>query len=107
MCRLITDLLNITSSKYPDKTAFIGQDRSITFAELSGEAYNIANCLIAKGHFRKPVLIYMEKSVSLVSSFLGVAYSGNFYTPADTKMPEERIRKILDTVAVPTEDWGK
>ena len=98
MCRLITDLLNITSSKYPDKTAFIGQDRSITFAELSGEAYNIANCLIAKGHFRKPVLIYMEKSVSLVSSFLGVAYSGNFYTPADTKMPEERIRKILDTL---------
>ena len=98
MCKLLTDYLDITASVYPGKNAFIDQEREITFSKLREEACNIANVLISKGIFKKPVLIYMEKSISMVSSFLGTAYSGNFYSPVDTKMPAERIAKILDTL---------
>lgn len=30
---------------------------------------------------------------------MGVAYSGNFYSPIDTKMPLERIEKIVKTLS--------
>lgn len=98
MSRLLTDYLDMTASGFPGKTAFIDPEREIAFVELREEACNIANTLISKGLFGKPILIFMEKSVSMVSSFLGAAYSGNFYSPVDTKMPQERIAKILDTL---------
>ena len=98
MCRLVTDYLDITVKKYPDKIAYIDQKREITFAGIYDEAINIANAIIEKGCFKQPILLFMEKSVSLVSSFLGVAYSGNFYSPIDTRMPDERVNKIIDTL---------
>ncbi len=98
MYKLVTDYLDTTVSRYSDKTAYIDPNRSISFKELQNEAYAIAYALIAEGYFKKPVLLFMEKSVSLISSFIGVAYSGNFYSPIDTKMPEERINKIIDTL---------
>ncbi|MBR2524223.1 MAG: amino acid adenylation domain-containing protein [Clostridiales bacterium] len=96
MCRLVTDYLDKTAARFPDKTAFIDSDRSISFSELRSEAIIIANAIIARGIFKRPVLLFMEKSVSLVSAFLGVAYSGNFYSPIDVTMPDDRIMKIFE-----------
>ncbi len=96
MSRIVTDYLDITKEKYPDKIAFVDDKRSITFSALYEEAVKIASSIADTGYFGCPVLIYMEKSISMISSFLGTAYSGNFYTPADTKMPDERMKSILD-----------
>lgn len=98
MGRLVTDYLDKTKLKYPEKVAFIDDKRQITFGDLYDEACRIASVLISKGLKKEPVLMYMDKSVSLVSSFIGTAYSGNFYSPVDTKMPPERVRKILNTL---------
>lgn len=98
MCRVVTDYLDITVTKFPDKVAYIDQSRELTFSSLKKEATSIANTIIDKGCFKQPILLFMEKSVSLISSFMGVAYSGNFYSPIDTKMPEERVNKIIDTL---------
>lgn len=98
MCRLVTDYLNKTEKKYPNKIAYIDKDRKITFSELKNEAMCIAQKFVEDKIFKQPVLIFMEKSISMVSSFLGVAYSGNFYSPLDTKMPEDRINKIITTL---------
>ncbi|MCR5685458.1 MAG: AMP-binding protein, partial [Lachnospiraceae bacterium] len=96
MCRLVTDYLDKTVNEYPDKTAFIDFKRVITFQELKDEASAIASAIIDRNVFRKPILLFMNKSVSTVSSFIGIAYSGNFYTPVDIKMPDDRIGKILN-----------
>lgn len=96
MCRLVTDYLDKTVNEYPDKTAFIDFKRVITFQELKDEASAIASAIIDRNVFRKPILLFMDKSVSTVSSFIGIAYSGNFYTPVDIKMPDDRIGKILN-----------
>ncbi len=98
MGRLVIDYLEDTRLKYPDKTAFIDKDRTITFSGLYDEAIHIAFELIKMRLFKRPVLMFMDKSISLISCFLGAAYSGNFYSPVDTKMPEERIRKIVRTL---------
>ncbi len=98
MASIVIDYLDITKEKYPDKTAFIDKKREITFRGLYDEAVSIAGTIAECGLFGSPVLIFMEKSISMISCFAGVAYSGNYYSPADIKMPGERIEKILKTL---------
>lgn len=98
MERIITDYLEETRKRYPDKVAFDDTKRQITFSELYEESMHIACALITRELFKAPVLIYMDKCVSMIGCFAGIAYSGNFYTPIDTKMPLERIDKIMRTL---------
>ena len=95
---LVTDYLDKTATKFPDKMAFVSEKSAMTFGVLRKEARHIAAGLIGKDIFRRPVVIYLEKSPECVAAFMGVAYSGNFYTPLDTDMPKARIEKILATL---------
>ena len=95
---LVTDYLDKTAAKFPDKVAFANEKSVMTFGTLRKEARHIAVGLIEKNIFRRPVVIYLEKSPECVAAFMGVAYSGNFYTPLDTDMPQARIEKILATL---------
>lgn len=106
MVRVVTDYLDQTVIKYPDKIAFADENRAMTFRQLQNEAYHIASTLIDKGFTKKPVLIYLDKSVEVLAAFQGVSYSGNYYSPIDTHMPQDRIDKIivlLQPVAVITD----
>ena len=94
----ITDYLNRTAEKFPEKIAFVDEKRAISFSDLRMEARKVASVLIRMGVRRQPIAVFLDKSASCVAAFLGVAYSGNFYTPLDTMMPETRIHKILDTL---------
>lgn len=96
MARIVTDYLDITAKKYPNKVAFVDDRRELTFKQLQEEAYHIASSIIRSGFYKQPVLVYLDKSVEVIAAFQGVAYSGNFYSPIDTHMPQERIAKIVD-----------
>lgn len=98
MANLVIDYLEETVKKYPDKCAFVDMKSEITFKELHGESLKLAFYLIKEGYFKAPVLIYLEKSVHCIVSFVGVAYSGNFYSPIDIKMPVSRIEKVVETL---------
>lgn len=99
MARLVTDYLDATARQYPEKIAFSDENREITFKALQHEARTIAASLIKKEFFKRPVVIYLDKSVEVICCFMGAAYSGNFYTPIDTSMPASRIEKIMETVS--------
>lgn len=96
--RLVTDYLDDSAKKYPDKIAFADSNREITFSEVKNEALKIAANLSEISLFKKPVVIYIDKSVEVLVSFMGIAYSGNFYTLIDTGMPLSRIEKIMETL---------
>lgn len=96
MIRLVTDYLENTVKKYPNKAAFIDERRTITFTEIQVESYHIAMSLIEAGFWKQPILVYLDKCVECISAFEGVSYSGNFYSPVDTDMPIDRINKIID-----------
>lgn len=98
MARLVTDYLEATAKKYPNKPAFVDEHSVLTFCELRDSAKRIATSLIKAGLFRKPIAVALGQSVQAVAAFLGAAYAGCFYTPLDTDMPESRIRKILETL---------
>lgn len=96
--RLVTDYLDLTAQRFASKTAFVDSNREITFSEVKNEALKIATELANKNIFKQPIVIYLDKSVEVLVSFMGVAYSGNFYTPIDTGMPSSRIEKIMETL---------
>ena len=98
MVRIITDYLDQTAQLYPDKAAFASQKENITFRDLRDTAQKLGSALIHKNIFQKPVAILLEKSPRTIIAMLGVAYSGNFYTILDDKMPLSRMKKIIDVL---------
>lgn len=96
--RLVTDYLDVSAAKFPQKIAFADEHREMTFATLKEEAQKIAAGLIQQKFFKQPVAVFLDKSVECIAAFMGIAYSGNFYTPIDIKMPVSRIEKIIATL---------
>ena len=98
MHKIITDYLDQTAARFPDKVAFVDDAREMTFAELKGEACRVASALAGRGFYKRPIAIYMDKQSECVAAMMGAAYSGNFYTVLDVHMPAARIEKILNTL---------
>lgn len=94
----IIPYLERTAQAFPDKKAFCDEHREMTYRELAEEAKKTAMGLIGRNITKAPVVVYMHKCVECISSFMGIAYSGCFYTPVDTSMPAERVKKIIETL---------
>lgn len=98
MARIVTDFIEENYLVRPDKVLFSDSNSSVTVSEFRNTSLKIANQIINTGLFRKPVALYMDKSVEQLETFMGVAYSGNFYTPMDTAMPVERAINIFNVL---------
>lgn len=94
----VTEYLENSAEKYTDKVAIVDSKRKITYGELREEARHIGMGIISSGAVKKPVAVYLDKSVECIAAFLGAVYSGNFYSPLDTDMPASRIEKIMNTL---------
>lgn len=95
---LVTDYLDNAAEQFCDKVAFGTEKKVMTFGNLRREARHIAMGLINEKIFHSPIVVYLTKSPECIATFMGAAYSGNFYTPLDTDMPKVRIQKIIDTL---------
>lgn len=97
----VLEYLQESVKKFPDKIALVDDSKSITFRELDSSARAVATAIkatVGKEIVNNPIVVYMEKSVDVIVSFLGILYSGNFYCPIDIKMPQERRDRILSTL---------
>jgi amino acid adenylation domain-containing protein len=116
----ITDYLDATAAKFPDKIAFSDGNcdcaansasektsktrlcRScMTFNQLRDTARRIAGELLRRGITRQPVAVFMEKSPRAIAANFAAVYSGNFYVSLDREMPVFRVEKILESLAPP------
>ena len=99
----ILEWLEQTTRSMPDKnkTAFSGENGSLSFGDLYQSSRAVGSFIISKSIKKKPIAVFMEKSAFAVSAFLGVTYSGNFYVPLDPGMPAFRIKMILDAINPP------
>lgn len=84
-----------TVNKFPNHVAVYDENRNISFYELWIEAQNIAEILLEEECNKSPILVYLPKSVSSIVTFLGILYSGNFYTPTDINFPFEKVNSII------------
>jgi len=80
-----------------DHPAVACGDETLTYAELDRYANQIARALRRRGVISGDlVAIYLEKSVRLFATMLGILKAGAGYVPIDPRFPLERIRDILD-----------
>ena len=99
----VTQWLDKTAAEYPNKTAVVDAKGELNWKQFQEKSLAIAEAILkiqkAKDSIRKqPVAVYLEKGSSVLTSFMGIAYCGDFYSPIDVDMPESRVNKILETL---------
>lgn len=101
MINHVLNWLDTTAAKMPDKIAIYDEYEKITYQDYKRKSQAIAREIIrlreARGlNRRTPVVVYLEKNHKVLVSFMGIAYSGGFYSPIDVDMPSSRANKILE-----------
>jgi D-alanine--poly(phosphoribitol) ligase subunit 1 len=96
----ILDYLEASGMKFPEKIALTDDNSSISFSELIIKARSIGSYLasLSANKTRQPVMVFVDRNIESIISFMGVVYSGNFYAPIDSKMPRERVELIVKTL---------
>lgn len=91
------DIFEQSCVKFPDKVIFKDVDSSVSFSEVQKLSKVIAtNILNRVKEKNNPIVVFIDRNVESLISFLGVTYSGNFYAPIDVTQPSERINKIVN-----------
>ena len=96
MIQVFWNILKVSASRYPDKTAFADLDATCTFEELRLPGKKSWDCPCRTFCSEKSGAGFMEKSVDTIGMFMGAVYAGCFYVLLDTKQPAARISQILD-----------
>lgn len=97
----VLDYFEDSMIRVPDKIAFSDGEHGKTFEEVFDESRAIGSFLAGIGVYKKPVVVFMNKSPEEVTAFFGAIYGGCFYVPIDEEMPARRIQLILENVQSP------
>jgi amino acid adenylation domain-containing protein len=93
---LVHELVSEAAGRFPDRTALVDGDRSLTYAELEASANRVANLLVECGVRRGDrVGLYLEKSLEAVVALYGVMKAGAAYVPLDPAAPTARLAVIV------------
>ncbi len=85
----------------PNKVALKFNGKDISFIELNKRANQLAHYLLKNGVEKESrVGIYLDRSVEMIVSVLGILKAGGTYVPIDTTDPKERIEFILSDTKV-------
>jgi amino acid adenylation domain-containing protein len=83
---------------YPDKTAIVLNEKSLTYAEIDELSNNIAYSLL-KLNVNGSVLINLPRSFEFIIAELGIMKAGCYFIPTDTELPQKKYNEILDIVS--------
>lgn len=97
----VLQYLENSAERCPDKIALEDEFGSVTYREYEHSAKTIGTYISrkAEGVTGAPVAVLMDRNAKSVCAFMGVVYSGNFYVPIDSAMPQERIDLIYKTLS--------
>lgn len=99
MIHCVVQWLEKTARRYPDHIAFVDEKTSYTYQQVRRMALSIASHIKDRLPGGKhPIAVFMEKSADMLVAYLGIAYSGNYYSPIAVDMPTARVKRILDTL---------
>ena len=94
-------LLDEAVKKHPKKIAVTDEWGEISYEDMQKLAKSAATELIKKsfdGFGVEPVIVYLQKSLRCIVSFMGAMYSGNPYVPVAYDMPLNRVQKIISSL---------
>ncbi|WP_232668530.1 non-ribosomal peptide synthetase/MFS transporter [Pseudonocardia sp. TRM90224] len=92
----LTALVERWAVTSPDRTAVVGKDGQLTYAELDTRANRLAHRLHSHGvTAQEPVAVACERTTDLVVAMLGALKAGAAYLPLDPTHPAERLAELL------------
>src|SRR3989441_633175 len=98
--KAIVDLFEAQVARTPNDEAIRFSDQSLTYRELNDRANQMAAHLgtlgVGPDHL---VGLYMEHSIEVVCTILGVLKAGAAYVPIDPASPDERVAFMLRDMA--------
>eukprot|EP00833_Pecoramyces_ruminatium_P013045 jgi/Orpsp1_1/1187077/evm.model.d7180000055271.1 len=85
---------------YPEKCAIVFNETKITYKELDEMTNSLAYYLREQNNIQRNdiIPIICDRSPLYIIGILGISKSGGAYLPIDPKLPNERIKYILDEV---------
>ncbi len=94
--KTIIDLFAEQVALYPDKTAVVFKDSSLTYSQLNIKSNQLAHTLKKEGVAENnTVVIIADKSLDVIIGILAVLKAGGGYVPVDPDYPEQRIKYIV------------
>ncbi len=93
----VIEYLEKSVASYGTKIAVIEEDKKITYSDFQKYS-KIVGSYIGKTHFNEPIIIFMDKGIDTLISFLGAIYAGCFYTLMNPELPENRIFQMKETI---------
>ena len=91
----ILEYLDNVAMHFPNKIAAKDEKTQCTYEELRYKARQIGTYVAKNVPLRRPVVVFMEKSVATLQIFMGIVSAGDFYVLVDPNFPLQRIAQIL------------
>jgi len=88
-----SDLFSRQVKKTPLRIAVEHNKRQLTYQELDTAARSLAGNLQNAG---KNIVIYMPRSIEMLTAIVATFYVGAAYIPIDTGFPSQRVQEILN-----------
>ena len=99
MRKSVLDYLQNAADQYPEKEAYIDSNGQVTYRELYQQAQSIATAILKKKPCKgMPIIVFLDKNVQALITFMGVTGSGNIYVPFDVHAPVDRLNLIVEVL---------
>lgn len=93
----VTDFLENSSIKYPQKTAIIENNKKMTYLELKRKSENVASSLMKLGILKGDrVIIIGTNSIDFVVAMFGCLKLGAIFIPLHCSTPISKLQYIID-----------
>lgn len=96
----ITDYLQRSAKRYPDKPAFVCQDRTLTWAQLLHESEQVASCFLTRMDTttQQVIGLLLPNSWQFVVAYLGILRAGHIALPLDPSFKKLENKNITQQV---------
>ncbi|MCB0165295.1 MAG: amino acid adenylation domain-containing protein [Anaerolineae bacterium] len=90
-------LFETQAARTPDAIAVVYHDQHLTYQQLNQRANQLAHYLQSLGVGPETLVgLYLERSLEMIISMLGVIKTGGAYIPLDPAYPPERLAFVLN-----------
>jgi len=91
-------LLERAAKLFADRPAVEDEVESLNYTQYRALSRRIATAMLQAGSARKPIIMYLPKSVEMLCCFMGAMYAGSPYAPVDSHIPMNRLEKIAESL---------
>ncbi|MFI5865406.1 amino acid adenylation domain-containing protein [Streptomyces sp. NPDC051546] len=99
-CGLVHERFAAQARRTPDRIAVSYEEETLTYAALDARANALAHRLLAAGVTRDGAVgVLMDRTPELLVAALAVLKCGAAYVPLDPRLPDVRVRMVMEDVA--------